>query len=96
MGKKTKLKKQKYPSRAFAAVYWVAIGIGFVLIWIVPLTGTYTGYNYREGVGIGAAVWTLFFLGSLFYTIRYGLKGIRKCPNCGIFGTSVQPVIFWI
>ena len=83
MGKnKNKKRKQKYPSRAFAAVYWVAIGIGMALLWTVPLTGMYTGYSYLEAVGIGAGVWSMFFLGSLFYTIWYGLQGIRKCPNC--------------
>ena len=37
-----------------------------------------------QGVVVGGSVWIFFFLGSLFYTIRYGLRGIRKCPNCGI------------
>jgi len=76
--------KQRYPSRAFAAVYWVIIGIGLVLMWTVPLTGIYYDYTYIQGVVIGGSIWIFFFLGSLFYTIRYGVKGIRKCPNCGI------------
>ncbi len=80
---KNKKKKQRYPSRAFAAIYWVVIGIGLVLMWTVPLTDMYYGYNYLEGVGFGAISWGIFFIGALFYTIRYGLKGIRKCPNCG-------------
>jgi hypothetical protein len=76
--------RRRYPSRAFAAVFWVVIGIGFVLMWTIPLTGVYYPYNYIESVGLGAISWGIFFIWCLFYTIRYGLKGIRKCPNCGI------------
>jgi len=86
MGKKqkpSKQRKQRYPSRAFAAIYWVIMGIGLVLMFTVPLTDMYGGYVYIEGVLFGSISWGIFFLGSLFYTIRYGLKGIRKCPNCG-------------
>ena len=54
------------------------------LVWTLPITGMYYPLNYIAGAIIGAAIWFFFFLGSLFYTIHYGLNGIRKCPNCGI------------
>lgn len=74
--------RKKYPSRAFAAVFWVVIGIGMVLLWTVPLTGMYWPSTYIEGVVYGSISWGIFFLWCLFYTIRYGLVGIRKCSNC--------------
>ncbi len=85
MGKnKIRKRKQKYPSRAFAAVYWVIMGLSLPLVFILPIHDLYIYYPYTEGLLVGSAVWGFFFLGSLFYTIHYGLNGIRKCPNCGI------------
>ena len=81
--KQIKKQKTRYPSRAFATLYWVILGIGMVLVWTVPLTDLYWPDPYIIGSVYGAIVWGVFFLGSLFYTIHYGLNGIRKCPNCG-------------
>ena len=75
--------RKKYPKRALAAIWWVALGIGMALVWTVPLFDVYWPEPYIIGAAYGAITWGIFFLGSLFYTIRYGLIGIRKCPNCG-------------
>lgn len=83
MGKNRNEKpKYRYPSRRFAVIFWIILGITFPLIFILlAITDMYS--NYSEGIGYGFLAWGIFCVASILYTVNYNRKGIRFCPKCG-------------
>ncbi|MBN2156621.1 MAG: zinc ribbon domain-containing protein [Candidatus Lokiarchaeota archaeon] len=80
MGKnRNEKRKNRYPSRAFATIWWILVGIGFVLVFSIPAGSR----EYITAMVVANIAFAPFWLGSLFYTIHYARNGIRICPNCG-------------
>jgi predicted RNA-binding Zn-ribbon protein involved in translation (DUF1610 family) len=85
MGKKQRKKlKYKYPRKAFVPIYWVIIGISFILVFTMPLSNNlYYHLSYTEAMLIGLLIWTPFMVGAILYSNYFEKQGVRICVNCG-------------
>ena len=90
MGKKlSKKRKPLYPIKALVPIYWIIIGISFILVFVIPaVTDLYWDYTYMQrmyvkGMIIGLCIWTPFMVSAILYSNYFQRQGIRICPNCG-------------
>lgn len=88
--RKTEKHKGRYPSRAFATILWILVGIGCVLVFTLPLAGieyywvtSVRVQHYLTGMVIANIAFAPIWSGSIFYSINLGRHGIRICPSCG-------------
>ncbi len=82
MGKKqSRIRKRRYPRKALVPIYWVAIGISFILVFTLPIASDY--YSYTFLMVLGLVIWTPFMVGAILYSNYFQRQGIRICGNCG-------------
>ncbi|TFG18580.1 MAG: hypothetical protein EU530_08875 [Promethearchaeota archaeon] len=76
MGKKhEKERKHRYPRKVFVPLYWVAVGIAFLVIMIM----SFIDWAFLTWL----LIWTPFMIGAILYSIYFQRQGVRICANCG-------------
>ena len=81
--KPTRTRKRRFPRKAFVPIYWVIIGISFILVFTLPLSDAIWLLDYTQAMLIGLAIWTPFMVSAILYSNYFERQGVRICANCG-------------